>query len=138
MGFLCAAHNIPPARKHIGLVGISHAFQGWDEKIPTKSQDKFSVAPHGHFLSLPPKSGAFQPIQGCCNMTGRRKVGPDVSKPKSSAGEGCGSSGARWVNQLQLTAGWDKVEVIKAIKEPESLAWAQGGFGMGFTQGKRS
>lgn len=78
-----AAHNAPPGRKHISLVGIPHAFQGWDERRPTKSQDKFSVALRGHFLSLPPKPGALQSIEGYCKMTGRGRVGRDMSKPKS-------------------------------------------------------
>lgn len=44
-----AAHSVPPGRKHISLVAMPHAFQGWDEKTPTKSQDKFCVALRGHF-----------------------------------------------------------------------------------------
>lgn len=36
-------NNFPPGGKYISLVGIPRAFQGWDEKRPTKSQDKFSV-----------------------------------------------------------------------------------------------
>jgi len=80
-GLFCmhgAAHNGPPGRKHINLMGVPCAFEGWDERRPTKSQDKFSVAICGHFLSLPPKSEAFQSIQGCCKMTGRGRVGYEV------------------------------------------------------------
>lgn len=78
-----AAHSVPPGRKCISLVAMPHAFQGWDEKNPTKSQDKFCVALRGHFLALPPKSGAYQSIQACCKISGRGRVGPDTSKPKS-------------------------------------------------------
>lgn len=31
-----AAHSVPPGRKHISLVAMLHAFQGWDEKNPYK------------------------------------------------------------------------------------------------------